>query len=381
MSRSIPNFCYEFEKVFSLPSGTSPVGIWEKNLDRNMCETTPPEEKRLEAVRSLNLLDRPEEERFQRITRLVRRHFRAARCAITLVDEHRAYSLAQDGEVRSVERSRADSLCASVVSGKVPLVVSESSDADIGTYAELVERLNLKFYAGVPILNPDGFAVGALCVVDHAPRRFSRRDLESLADFAAIVEDEIMLRRADSSQRELISQVERLRIKAFVDPLTGVWNRGAIFEILLRESERSRRVGHPLGLCMFDLDHFKRVNDTYGHQVGDLVLQETCRRARNCIRPYDALGRYGGEEFLVVFPDSGYDQSLRQAERLRRAVGEEPFDLGKSQKGHITVSVGVALYSPQEELNGLVARVDQALYKAKHQGRNIVVGSEYETAS
>lgn len=337
---------------------------------------SPEENFRVEAVRSLGLLDQPEEERFQRITRLARRHFRSARCAITLVDTDRVVLLAQDGGSDKTCLPRDQSFCSRVVAEKVPVVLAEESDdSERSLYLDLAERLGLHFYAGVPILNPDGYAVGALCLVGHVPRRFSRRDLESLADFAAIVEDEMMLGRADKTQRELISQVERLRIKAFIDPLTGTWNRGAIFDVLERESERARRGDSPLAICLFDLDRFKRINDTYGHQVGDLVLQETCLRVRNCIRPYDALGRYGGEEFIVVFPDCNYEQSMSQAERIRQAVEAGPFEVGPS-KETITISVGVALFSADESVDKLIARADKALYRAKDEGRNRVVGCE-----
>lgn len=362
----------------SIPSNARQGGLRPSRRNLHSCmHSSPEEEKRLEAVRALDLLGKPEEERFQRITRLARRHFRVARCAITLVDENLAYSVALDGSERRGPQNRSETLCNNVVEGKAPLVISEqSTDADSSLYKDLVRRLDLHFYAGVPIISPEGHAVGALCIVDHVPRRFSRRDMESLADFAAIVEDELMVKRADSTRRELIGQVERLRIKAFVDPLTSVWNRGAIFDILLRETERARRVGHPLSVCLMDLDHFKRFNDTYGHQVGDLVLQETCLRARNCIRPYDALGRYGGEEFLVVFPDTNAEQSTAQAERIREAIGNRAFDLGNGAEDNVTISIGVAVFSGDEQVDDLISRADQALYRAKREGRNRVIRGE-----
>lgn len=330
------------------------------------------EEKRLKAVADLNLLDKPEEERFQRITRLVRRHFQASASSITLIDSNRAFYVARDG---LVDRSgpRKASQCNRVVDNKDPLVIKDLSlEAQSDVYKNLVERLDLHFYAGVPILSPDGYAVGALCVMDHIPRRFSRRELESLVDFASIVEDEMQFKRTDVVNRELVSQVERLRFRAFVDPLTNVWNRGAIFDVLHRELERSRRSEQALSVCMLDLDRFKSVNDTYGHQAGDEVLQETCVRVRSAVRPYDSIGRYGGEEFLIVYPETNLKQATSQAERVRKAVGEREFQLPGGQSKTITVSLGVAELQADEDIKSVIARADAALYQAKNEGRNRV---------
>lgn len=341
-----------------------------------MSEPQTEEIRRQEALSKLELLDKPEEERFHRITRLVRRHFHAAAAAITLIDGKRAYHLASDGAVNQRQRPRSRSLCSHVVEGKAPVVIADhSADSLTPIYKELVERLDLNFYAGVPILTPEGHAIGALCVMDHIPRRFDRRELESLADFAAIVQDEILIKRATQANRELISQVEKLRIRAFVDPLTSVWNRGGIFDVLKREVERARRSNQNLSLCMLDLDHFKRINDNFGHLVGDDVLKEMCLRVTGAVRPYDALGRYGGEEFLLVFPETNLEQAQAQAERVRQAVGNRPFQLTKETSETITISIGVAEFREDEEIDSAVDRADKALYQAKKEGRNKVVSA------
>jgi len=335
------------------------------------------EQKRLEALTDLGLLDRPQEERFQRITRLARQHFRAGICTITLIDEERAHYLAQDGLDTRAGGPRESTMCNRVVIERAPVVVADlSKEAATAVYQNLVERLKLFFYAGVPIMNVDGYVIGALCVMDHIPRRFSRRELESLADFASIVEDEILIRRAGEVQRELVSQVEKLRLRAYVDQLTGVWNRAAVFDILERELDRAERNDQSICVCMLDLDDFKQVNDTYGHQAGDEVLQELCRRLRSSIRPYDSIGRYGGEEFLVVFPETTARQAQRQAERIREVVEQDPFEVQGGEERTITVSIGVANYTQKEELNQLISRADAALYRAKRGGKNKVVLDE-----
>ncbi|MFA5508885.1 MAG: sensor domain-containing diguanylate cyclase [Vulcanimicrobiota bacterium] len=342
-----------------------------------MTEPHGEESLRLKALAALELLDQPEEERFQRITRLVRRHFQAAGSAITLIDKERAYFLARDGMSSARETPRSKTLCSQVVIGRRPVVVSDHSpDSLTPAYQGLVEQLSLNFYAGMPLLTPDGYAVGALCVMDHIPRKFSRRELESLADFAAIVENEMLFKAAAENQRELISQVEKLRIRAFLDPLTGVWNRGGLFDVLNREVERARRSSSPLTLCMLDLDRFKRINDTYGHPVGDEVLKELCLRVRAAVRPYDALGRYGGEEFILVFPETTLQQAESQAERVREAVGGQPFQLPGAREETITISIGVAELQDEEKVEATIERADRALYRAKREGRNRVVVEE-----
>ena len=342
--------------------------------ERAMKKSDFDELERLKAVQSLNLLDQPEEERFHRITRLARQHFRAGICAVTLIDKERAFYVAQEGLKNRDGGERQKTPCNKVVMEKSPFVVADlSKEARSSLYRGLVDRLDLHFYAGVPLLSQDGHAVGAFCIMDHKPRRFSRRDLESLADFAALVEDQMTLFRTNRTQRELISQLERLRVRAFIDPLTNVWNRGAIFDLLGRELERARRTGNLLSICLLDLDHFKSVNDEFGHQSGDKVLTEFCRRLRDNVRSYDSIGRYGGEEFLVVFPETDASKALSQAERMRRSISEQDFQLSDGTEKTITVSIGVATFNGEEDIKALIERADKALYRAKNEGRNRTV--------
>jgi diguanylate cyclase (GGDEF)-like protein len=330
------------------------------------------EEQRLRAVAYLQLLDRPEEERFQRIARLVRRHFRAAASSITLVDRERQFSVAQEG-LASRHASRKESVCSIVVEERAPLIITDlSENRRTKDFHSLTEGLKLRFYAGVPLLSPEGWALGSLCVLDHIPRRFSEKDLEDLSDFGAITEDEFFLRRIDEARQSLVGQVERLRLRAFVDALTGVWNRAALFDLLHREVERAKRSeAAALSVAMLDIDHFKQVNDNFGHPAGDEVLKEICSRLKSVVRPYDAVGRYGGEEFLVVFPETGVEQAQAQAERLRRAIESEPFQLG-DQPRTVTISVGITSLRPEDGVQELLERADQALYQAKRSGRNRV---------
>jgi two-component system, cell cycle response regulator len=172
-------------------------------------------------------------------------------------------------------------------------------------------------------------------------------------------------------QRGLIAAQEELRFKATHDALTGIPNRGAVLDALDRECFRQIRRGDALGVILMDLDHFKSINDQYGHLAGDVVLKETGQRIIGCTRPYDTVGRYGGEEFLAVIPGSDRGGTLALAERIRSAIGSHPFltDAGSLQ---VTISTGVAVGSGAApiEPQTLLQLADEALYRAKEKGRN-----------
>jgi len=191
-------------------------------------------------------------------------------------------------------------------------------------------------------------------------------------------------RRILDLQNALLEAQEVLRLQATQDPLTSLWNRGMIMELLGRELARAKRERSPLSLLMLDLDLFKIVNDTYGHLAGDLVLREAAQRMRGSVRAYDAVGRYGGEEFLIVSPGCPAVGAVNLAERIRKAIGEKPMNTSEALIS-ITISVGVATAeyvdkraTPNKNLGeyteaeNLVRAADDALYRAKRWGRNRV---------
>ena len=164
---------------------------------------------------------------------------------------------------------------------------------------------------------------------------------------------------------------ESLREQATHDPLTGVFNRRHVEDVLRKEVDRAARHERPLAVAMLDADHFKRINDTYGHQTGDEVLRAISDRCSKTLRSNDVLGRYGGEEFLVVFPETKLDEAGAVAERLRAAVADEPIKIGDNALA-VTVSIGLAAFAPGHDVDKLFQRADSALYTAKQDGRNLV---------
>jgi diguanylate cyclase (GGDEF)-like protein/PAS domain S-box-containing protein len=164
---------------------------------------------------------------------------------------------------------------------------------------------------------------------------------------------------------------DRLHQLATHDALTGIYNRRHLEEVVRLELERAQRYTRPLTVAMLDADHFKRINDTYGHQVGDEVLRTVSQRCQKTLRASDVLGRYGGEEFVVVFPETALDEARMVAERLRAAVAGAPVTVGE-QALLVTISIGLAGLSRGQDHATLLARADSALYAAKQSGRNRV---------
>ena len=184
-------------------------------------------------------------------------------------------------------------------------------------------------------------------------------------------------RRILDLQEQLLLAQDALREQATHDGLTGLWNRTSILEILQKEAARSAREEQPLAVLMADLDNFKRINDTHGHMVGDSVLRETARRLRSHIRTYDAIGRYGGEEFLVVLPGCDRSGGLAQAERLRASIDHKCFPTPAGEIP-VTCSLGLSWTDRPEPstTKSLLRAADEALYRAKRLGRNRVEGAE-----
>jgi diguanylate cyclase (GGDEF)-like protein len=169
-------------------------------------------------------------------------------------------------------------------------------------------------------------------------------------------------------QEQLISANRSLQFQATHDPLTGIFNRGAIVGILQNELARGLRDRKPVSIILADIDHFKTINDTLGHSAGDTVLRRTAERMQTAVRTYDSVGRYGGEEFLIVLPGCALTMAGDRAEQLRLILGEPSPNLSRQ----VTASMGVACSVGAANVEELLANADVALYEAKANGRNRV---------
>jgi diguanylate cyclase (GGDEF)-like protein len=162
---------------------------------------------------------------------------------------------------------------------------------------------------------------------------------------------------------------DELRTEAMTDPLTGLYNRRYLLERIKEERSRAIRNNHPLAAIMIDIDRFKQVNDRFGHDAGDIVLEELATLVRSVVRAEDIVARYGGEEFCILLPELPLEDAEQVAERLRRSVAEYPLPSGAGVRT-ITVSVGVAFLSREDEDAELFTRADHAMYQVKRAGRN-----------
>lgn len=178
-------------------------------------------------------------------------------------------------------------------------------------------------------------------------------------------------RRILDLQEELISAREGMRYSATHDSLTGVMNRGEIMTSLRRDLARSKRTKSPVSIALIDVDRFKAINDDLGHPFGDEALKEVARRLSSSLRPYDCVGRYGGEEFLIVLPGCDLVAALTRSEQIRQTISARPVTAARKERA-ITVSMGVAVsnVSGEPDVERLLSEADTALYKAKKNGRN-----------
>jgi diguanylate cyclase (GGDEF)-like protein len=170
----------------------------------------------------------------------------------------------------------------------------------------------------------------------------------------------------------LLEKARAIEQRATTDSLTGLHNRQQILDLAEREFQRARRFRHPLALLMVDIDNFKQVNDTFGHAAGDQVLLAVATRGRDNLRDIDLLGRYGGDEFVILLVESELDAARRVAERIRQSVADMPVDIDQGPL-NVTISVGVALFTEEcPNLATLLNDADVALYAAKKVGKNQV---------
>lgn len=270
------------------------------------------------------------------------------------------------------------SFCYDISASDEPMVVLDTrAHGSLGQHWAVAGAPNIRFYASHPIFSRDKMLAGNVSLIDYAPRSaFGECQRQLLADLAVLIERELELRSVNASQLDLQKKNKNLRRKSLVDPLIGTWNRGAIMRILTIEAIRCDKAGVPLSLVVADLDYFKKINDTYGHPAGDAVLVKVASRLRSCIRPQEALGRYGGEEFLIVLPGSSHATAVAVAERMRAAIASQPESICGAAL-NLTISAGVASTDlfPTATTEELISRADVALYAAKDAGRNRVVNA------
>lgn len=309
------------------------------------------ERGRQSALDRLAVLKTPSEGPFEQIVELVKATFNVPICAISMMDHDRQWFKAFRG--LSVDQTpREIAFCDYTIRAEEPFAVEDATlDPRFCTNPLVLDQPFIRSYLGCPLKMPDGYIVGTLCIIDQKPRAFTEREIEILCHFANLV----------------IGELE-LRTIAYTDALTKLLSRRAWLDGVEKELDRALRESSTLSMLMLDLDHFKQINDRFGHQVGDRVLKKTAMVINSIVRKHDLVGRLGGEEFAVCLVGARLDAAATVAGRIKEQISALAFD-GLSDL-HCTVSVGVAELLPGEGLNGLLKRADDALYAAKQQGRD-----------
>lgn len=209
---------------------------------------------------------------------------------------------------------------------------------------------------------------GLLGTLDQHRQQRDAREQEVAAHLHGLAERVVQMEQQAQSYRD---HLEEQRKKALIDPLTGLPNRAAWAERLAQEVAQWQARGTPLLIAMLDLDHFKRINDGYGHLAGDKVLKIIAAQLRKHLRAGDFMARFGGEEFVLLMPDTALDEGTVLAEQLRAAIEACPFHF-KGEPVTITVSIGVSAFKAGDRSERVLKRADEALYQAKYKGRNCV---------
>ncbi len=311
------------------------------------------DDARLAALRRLDVLDSAVEEPFEKIVTLVRTVLGVPMATVTLVDRDRQWFKARRG-IDVAETPRSISLCTHTIQQREALIIEDThGDPRFADNPLVTGTPHIRAYAGIPLRTPDGYNVGSLCAMDTKARAFTPADIAILTNCAHIVSDEL-----------------ELRMVAQVDFLTGALTRRAFVEQAEREIARAARYHRPSTIVMLDVDHFKSVNDTYGHAAGDQVLHQLAELATLTLRPSDVFGRLGGEEFALLLPETGGDDAVIAAERLRMAIAANVIRLADGQDLRITASFGVAALAADTSVAAWLERADTMLYAAKAGGRN-----------
>ncbi|MCA1867772.1 sensor domain-containing diguanylate cyclase [Agrobacterium genomosp. 3] len=314
------------------------------------------EPRRLALVQRYAALDLVADDQFDTFIRLARTILDVPIAAISLVHRDHQQFMARIG-LEVAETPRAQSFCAHALHGAEPLLVEDATrDGRFRDNPLVLGDPNIRFYVGVPLIAKQGLALGSICGIDTVPRQISGREMTALTDLAT-----------------LTMQHMELRLQATLDGLTGAMRRVPFAALAQRDFDDCRRRNRPLACLLVDADHFKQINDTYGHAAGDEVLEAIVAVCDGCIAETDYIGRIGGEEFCIVLPDKTLEEACYVAETIRLGV-EKIAVPTVNEPIKVTASIGVAsMESRDTDFAALRERGDEAMYQAKRQGRNQVV--------
>ncbi len=327
---------------------------------------------RLAALHRYDALAAPSSEEFTFLTELAAKVCDVPYAFITLVDAERAFVKSFTGlAIESLPRGQC--YCALAVLGDDATEICDlSKDARTAGMPLTTEAPFMRMYSSVPLTTGDGYAIGTLCVMDTKPGCLSTAQREMLRKLARQVMALLELR---ANEKALKASMDELEMLATTDELTGLHNRRSLMNRLKFEVARTRRFRTPLSAVMVDVDHFKRVNDEFGHQAGDEVLAAVGKLVRENIRVIDVAGRYGGEELCILLPNTPLEGARKFAETLRSRIEAQVHSAG-ARVVRVTASLGIGSFNHMDidDADMLLKQADAALYRAKANGRNQVEG-------
>ena len=314
------------------------------------------EEARLAALRRYEIREPGETRPFQRIVDLVQQVIGVPMAAVSLIDADTQLFKATRGLAGITQTARSEAFCNHTIARTEAFAVSDTRlDPRFADNPMVTGSPHIRSYLGVPLTTPDGYNVGSLCAIDDEPRQFDRAQGEIMKKLAEIVVEQFELQ-----------QIARQ------DALTGALTRRGFFAEVEKEFRRAGRYDRPSTLVAIDVDHFKSINDRYGHPAGDAVLVSIANACMANMRRSDVFGRLGGEEFALLLPETDAEEAREAAERIRRTIESTIVQVGGIEV-RATVSMGAAPRpSSGETAATWLAEADIALYEAKQFGRNRV---------
>jgi diguanylate cyclase (GGDEF)-like protein len=327
-----------------------------------------------QALLSTETLDGPLGEKFERITRLAKNLFDVPYAFISFFDEQcKRFKSLLGSDV--IEMPHEFSFCGHVLKQDDVFNVPETNHDDRFRNNPLVVGNHyVRFYAGYPI-HLHRQKLGTFSIIDNKPRYFTGDQLTWLRDVAALVETEIQNFTIANDKGKLALDLDQARLASVIDPLTNLWNRQGIYNILRYRMDEYIVNGSAFAVAILDIDNFKQINDTYGHEAGDHTLRMVAQTLLKSCRDSDAIGRWGGEEFLLLINETCKNHIYDVAERVRTTIESQKNSLPKDPNKIITVTIGLTAISPSTypTLEELISKADQALYQGKRSGKNQTV--------
>lgn len=326
------------------------------------------------ALVSFDVLDGSLREKFERVTRLARNLFDVPIAVVSFIDEQATQFKSLRG-TQVIETPYEISFCGHVLLQEEIFNIPETFlDERFRNNPYVLGDPHIRFYAGCSIqLNHQ--KLGTISIVDNKPRYFSTDQLILLKDFAALIETEIQNYTITTDQGKLTSDLDQARMASMVDPLTSLWNRQGIYNILRYRMDEYLLNGAGFAVAILDIDNFKKINDTYGHDAGDQTLITIAKSLIMGCRETDAVSRWGGEEFLLLINETDAHNIVEIAERIRTTIESLNISLPSKNPIKATVTIGLTsiLSGSRPTLEELINKADQALYQGKRGGRNQVV--------